>query len=206
MADARELPQADASFDVALLLGPLYHLTAAADRARALSEAYRVLRPGGLLVAVAISRFASTLRWSAKGLSHGPSVPRDRCPRSPRWPTSQSDRRPRYFMNTFFHHPEDLRGEVIERGFEAVEVHGVEGPAWMLHDLESWWEDTERREHLLSAVQDVEQEPSLWVRVPTSSRRGAGRIEAAAVAGNPAIPCRGMRIPFIEVSWKGVVR
>ena len=42
-----------------LLLGPLYHLTEASDRATALAEARRIARPGGVVVAVGISRFAS---------------------------------------------------------------------------------------------------------------------------------------------------
>ena len=47
--DARSLPLADRQVDMVLLLGPLYHLTDAVDRAQALSEAVRVLKPGGLL-------------------------------------------------------------------------------------------------------------------------------------------------------------
>src|SRR5262245_11332864 len=46
VGDARKLELADQSVDVMLMLGPLYHLTEAADRARALAEARRVLRPG----------------------------------------------------------------------------------------------------------------------------------------------------------------
>ena len=38
---------ADGSQDAVLLFGPLYHLTEAADRQRALAEATRVLRPDG---------------------------------------------------------------------------------------------------------------------------------------------------------------
>lgn len=49
---------ADASFDVALLFGPLYHLLDEIDRRRAVSEALRVLRPGGLLFTAFITVFA----------------------------------------------------------------------------------------------------------------------------------------------------
>jgi hypothetical protein len=44
-----------------LLFGPLYHLTEAAHRHRALAEARRVLTAGGRLLAMAVCRFASLL-------------------------------------------------------------------------------------------------------------------------------------------------
>src|SRR5262249_13757104 len=61
VGDARQLPFKDGGADAVLLLGPLYHLTEAAERLRALREVYRVLRPGGVLFAAAISRCASAL-------------------------------------------------------------------------------------------------------------------------------------------------
>jgi SAM-dependent methyltransferase len=57
--DAKDLSRfVDAAFDVVLLMGPLYHLTAGRDREQALSEALRVLRPGGVLFASFITRYA----------------------------------------------------------------------------------------------------------------------------------------------------
>lgn len=42
-------------------MGPLYHLTERDERLDALEEAFRLLKPGGTLLAAAISRFGSTL-------------------------------------------------------------------------------------------------------------------------------------------------
>lgn len=67
LGDARQLSAQDRSADVVLLLGPLYHLTEPADRARALTEAQRVLRPGGLVAAAAISRYLSLLEAGTTG-------------------------------------------------------------------------------------------------------------------------------------------
>jgi ubiquinone/menaquinone biosynthesis C-methylase UbiE len=61
VGDARTLDFGDATADAILLLGPLYHLTESQGRLRALAETARVLKPGGLLFAAAISRFASVL-------------------------------------------------------------------------------------------------------------------------------------------------
>src|SRR5262245_7148458 len=48
--DACSLPWADGAADAVVLFGPLYHLTDRGDRLRALREARRVLRPGGVLL------------------------------------------------------------------------------------------------------------------------------------------------------------
>jgi SAM-dependent methyltransferase len=64
VGDARELAAESSSLDAVLLMGPLYHLTARQDRVAALREARRVLRPGGRLLAVAISRWLVEERWA----------------------------------------------------------------------------------------------------------------------------------------------
>jgi ubiquinone/menaquinone biosynthesis C-methylase UbiE len=45
-----------AAFDAVLMLGPLYHLLALEDRQRAVAEAARVLKAGGVLIAAGINR------------------------------------------------------------------------------------------------------------------------------------------------------
>jgi len=59
LADARDLPGAvtGKEFDAALLMGPLYHLVAEADRKLALQQACERLRPGGVLFSAFISRY-----------------------------------------------------------------------------------------------------------------------------------------------------
>lgn len=56
VGDARTLPFDDGTFDAALVFGPLYHLSERADRVRALAEAGRAVRPGGLVLAQVITR------------------------------------------------------------------------------------------------------------------------------------------------------
>src|SRR5262249_57763332 len=73
VADARRLDRADAAFDAVLLLGPLYHLVARDDRVRALGESFRVLRPGGVLFAAAISRYASLVDGLRASLFEDPA-------------------------------------------------------------------------------------------------------------------------------------
>ena len=65
IGDARALARPDGSADAVLLLGPLYHLVEEDDRARALAEAFRVLRPGGVVVAAAIGRISGEQNCAA---------------------------------------------------------------------------------------------------------------------------------------------
>ena len=58
LGDARALPYADDAFDLGLALGPLYHLDRREDRVQVLRELARVVRPGGVVVAAAIGRYA----------------------------------------------------------------------------------------------------------------------------------------------------
>jgi SAM-dependent methyltransferase len=55
------------SFDVVLVMGPLHHLPRADERHQVLAEAARALRPGGLLIAAAIGRFASLFENAGLG-------------------------------------------------------------------------------------------------------------------------------------------
>jgi ubiquinone/menaquinone biosynthesis C-methylase UbiE len=161
VGDARRLAWDDDSVEAVLILGPLYHLTSKEDRLQALREAYRVVRPGGVLAAAAISRFASTYDGLLRGFLEDPGfeeiVERDVREGQHRNPTG----RLKWFTTAYFHHPEELRDEVIEAGFVVETLVGIEGPGWVLPDLDSWLKDPPRRSRLLEAVRRVEKEPSL---------------------------------------------
>lgn len=161
VVDARRLPQADGSAAAVLVMGPLYHLTSAADRATALREAFRVLAAGGPIVAAAISRYASTLDGLARKLSIDPRFAkirdRDLADGQHRNDTDNLD----YFTTAYFHRPDDLRSELEQAGLRDVTVLGVEGPAWMLADFDARWDDPALRKDLLDAVRALEAEPSV---------------------------------------------
>jgi SAM-dependent methyltransferase len=155
--DARSLDEANDSHELVLLLGPLYHLTEREDRLVALREARRVLRPGGLVVAAAISRFASLLDGLYGGYLSEPAF----------WPIVKKDladgqhrsaggEEPT-FTTAFFHRPEELAGEVEEGGFELEGLFGVEGPGWLLVDRP----DAATQENILRVARAVEQEPTV---------------------------------------------
>lgn len=131
VGDARSLPQATASIDAVLLLGPLYHLVTAEDRHLALIEARRVLRPAGILLAAAISRFMAILDWASHGALTEDVAEKLR----PVLKTGVHD--PNLgFTDAYFHTAAQLQQEVETAGFVAVRVVGIEGPAWTITDVE----------------------------------------------------------------------
>lgn len=161
VGDARELARPSASVDAVLLLGPLYHLTRREERVRALREAHRVLRPGGILFAAAISRYASLLDGLWRRFVDDPVfqtiLEGDLQSGQHRNPAAN----PMYFTTAFFHHPEDVRAELRDAGLEDVDLFAVEGVGWLLPTLEAELSDIARKERLLGYLRRVEREPSL---------------------------------------------
>jgi len=161
VGDARRLPRDDGSADAVLVMGPLYHLTAAADRLEALREAARVLVRGGVVVAAAVSRYASALDGLARNLTADPRFVeirnRDLVDGQHRNPTERID----YFTTAYFHRPEDLRVELESAGFTDARVLGVEGPGWTVPDFDARWEDPTLRRELLEVAARLEAEPSI---------------------------------------------
>ena len=128
IGDARELTFDDGFADGVLLLGPLYHLTETAERLRALREVYRVLRPGGVMFAAAISRYASALDGIARDLFADPAfaaiVQQDLEQGQHRNETNNWD----YFTTAYFHRPDELQVEVVSAGFSCPRCSGSKVP------------------------------------------------------------------------------
>ena len=161
VGDARQIPQSENSADAVLLLGPLYHLVERQDRIACLREAYRVLRPGGMLWGAGISHFASLL----DSLTHGFFADPDFAPILDRDLEDGQHRNatgnPLYFTDAFFHRAGELSREVQAAGFQILEVLPIEGPGWLARDFERLWTDPIQRDRLLTAVRRMEREPSV---------------------------------------------
>jgi SAM-dependent methyltransferase len=156
LGDARDLSDVTPGADAVLLLGPLYHLTEASDRATALAEARRVVRPGGVVVAVGISRFASLMDGLKRRILNDavfrPIVQRDLESGQHRNPDVET--RPEFFTTAYFHRPEELRDEAVNAGLVDVSLFAVEGPSWIV-------EDPADLDNQLFAARAVESEPAL---------------------------------------------
>ena len=128
LGDARDLPFRDSSYDAVLVLGPLYHLPEQSDRRQALAEAMRVVRPGGIVAAAGINRYASLFEHTALAHLHSERV-RESVGKI--LATARHDGRGGFTV-AYFHRASELAGELDESGLLDVEVFGVEGPMWSL--------------------------------------------------------------------------
>ena len=161
LGDARQLELPDASAEAVLLMGPLYHLTERADRLQAWREAWRVVKPAGVVFAVGISRYASTL----DGLWHNrftdpefvAIVQRDLIDGQHRNPNNDNG----YFTTAYFHLPDELAEEMTAVGWTHEATVAIEGPGWLIPDFEARWANPAYRERLLNRVRAVEQAPTL---------------------------------------------
>jgi 2-polyprenyl-3-methyl-5-hydroxy-6-metoxy-1,4-benzoquinol methylase len=161
VGDARSLAEPDGRFDVALLLGPLYHLADPADRERAIREACRVVRGGGLVVAAFISRSAAVLDGFVKGWIDRPGAVEVVAEHIRGGSAALS---PGGFSSvSYFHRPSEALAELRSSGLEVLGRFGVEGPGWVAADFDARWETAEGRRVVLESARLCEEYPELRV-------------------------------------------
>jgi len=194
-------------------LGPLYHLLEQGERLQALTEARRVLKPGGPLFAAFISRYAVP-RWAAAN--------------EPSWPSQYPDLLETILTTgvlppgaedgssfvAHFAHPSEVSPLCRQAGLEVVAVLGVEGVVSMIEagvnvlSDQAWdvWVDLNYRlasdpsihgcvEHLLA----VTVKPR-WQAV---LRHIARRLDEAGLAytvvGGTAVALHGVPVPVKDL-------
>lgn len=161
VGDARKLPFNENYFDLVLLMGPLYHLTNKADRLDSLKEANRVIKPGGKIIAEAISRFASMVDGFKYDLVEDPEyipiMKRD-INDGLHKDTSTCQK---YFTDAYFHLPVELRLELEESGFIFEDLIAVESFGCTVPNVDKKIQDEKYRNVLLNTIKLVEKEPSI---------------------------------------------
>jgi SAM-dependent methyltransferase len=160
VGDARELDLPDGAVDAVLLLGPLYHLTSRADRIRALRECARIVRPGGPVFAAAISRWAPRIDGMLRARLYR------------RYPAAREivgevDRTGMLApledgeFIAYCHRPGELSDEMAEAGLKVTDLASVEGPAFVLGDLDERIADPDDWSAVLEVARAVEHVPEL---------------------------------------------
>jgi SAM-dependent methyltransferase len=159
--DARGLAEDDGSYDAVLLLGPLYHLTGRADRVRALAEAGRVTRPGGVVAAAVISRYASTFDGFFRGFIDKPGfaalMTEDLRTGQHRNPGSE----PGFFTTAYFHDAAGIASEVTDSGLRLHGLLPVEGPLHWAPGIQDRLSDPAQRQLVLDTLAAMENDPAI---------------------------------------------
>ncbi len=159
--DALDLKFPEGAFEMALLMGPLYHLPKREHRIRAIREAGRLVKPGGIVVAAAISRFAAMLDGYKHDLVSDPAF-RKILDRSLATGDHRNDSgNPKYFTTARFHRGAELREELAEAGLAVRKVLAVEGFAHWVEGVEYKMRDDGYRGYLLEKLRETEEEESL---------------------------------------------
>lgn len=161
VGDARALPFDDASADVVLLMGPLYHLLERADRLDALRESRRVVRPGGLVVVSAVSRFASALSGFHSEFLREEEFHRIVVGDLETGNHRNPDDRPGWFTTAYFHRPDELTAEIAAAGLAPEGPVALEGLGGAAPDIESMLDDEEVALRVLGLLRRTEHEPAL---------------------------------------------
>ena len=66
-----------------------------------------------------------------------------------------------FFTTAYFHLPAELEGEIDAAGLRHERTVGIEGPGWLLQDLEARWSDERWVRRLVEIARRLESEPSL---------------------------------------------
>lgn len=161
VGDARNISASDAVADIVLLLGPLHHLQDRNDRVKALNEAYRILKPGGTIFAVALSclffgfQMSSTNRLTDErsvglvndifylGTNNNPTL------------------NDIYFRKAYFHHPYEFVDEMRLTKFQDLKLLSVEGIGGLNPDLSTILSDQKLLDGLLNLIIKMEDDSTL---------------------------------------------
>lgn len=161
VGDARELPFEDCSFDLVLLMGPLYHLIDRSDRIKVIKEAYRVLKPGGKVICEYISRYASMFDGFRFGLINDPEfipIMHQDIESGLHINTSKTKK---YFTDSYFHLPEEVAPELEEGCFIFEDLIALTSFGNILDGVEENLNNPQYKELLLKTIRMLEKEPSL---------------------------------------------
>ncbi len=166
LGEARSLEFEDQSAGLVVLHGPLYHLQKRTDRLAALKEAYRVLKPGGVLLGFAINHSISTLTGLLNGMIHDGqfyemclgelATGMHNAPAA--WPGILSE--------AYFHKPAQLIEEVQEAGFTGAELFAVEGMIWLDNKYFETRTNAAKKEKMMKLLRQTEQDQTLLAFSP----------------------------------------
>ena len=160
VGNAMETHLESESFDIVLMLGPLYHLINSEERIKCLQEGSRILKQGGVLICSAISRYATLMYGYQHGSINDPdfqSIVKQDLETGIHIDHSGKD----FFTDAYFHTVHDLEEELSMAGFQILKSIGIEGPFWWFNDIESHCNDETKLHQMLQYIKMVESEKEI---------------------------------------------
>uniref|UniRef100_UPI003F8636A8 class I SAM-dependent methyltransferase n=1 Tax=Enterococcus innesii TaxID=2839759 RepID=UPI003F8636A8 len=159
--EARKLDFRSNFFDLVILHGPLYHLQKEEDRSLAIAEASRVLKQGGIILGFAINYTASTMVGLLNGLIHNQAF-FEMCKEvlSTGFHTPSNDFS-WLLAEAFYHKPDRLKAEFFKHQLDYLNMHAVEGMAWLDKNYFTNMLDTKNRRNLMELIQITETDSNL---------------------------------------------
>jgi SAM-dependent methyltransferase len=159
--DATQLDLAEGQFDLVLLLGPLYHLIDKQERVKALSEAKRILKPGGFVLAAIISRYASLFDGFKRDLIVDDQFDKMLIDDLATGIHQNKTNNPEYFTTAYFHTPDEIKKEVAGSGLHFEKLIAVESFGWIIDNISEKAGDKSYMNKLTSFINLVETNDDL---------------------------------------------
>jgi ubiquinone/menaquinone biosynthesis C-methylase UbiE len=161
MGEARHLDYQNDSFDIVLLMGPLYHLQEFGERIAALKEAIRVTKYGGIIFSTFITRFAALTDGFLKNLALQPEFAVAMVSDTKTGRHSNPSGKVAYFTTAYFHHPDEIVHEMEASGLAVEKILSIESFASCIPDIDNKVQNPEYQKILLPAISLVEEQKSL---------------------------------------------
>jgi hypothetical protein len=162
--ESSDVPDQESAFDAAVVIGPLSDRHLQADRVDYLVGVGQAMRPGGLVIAVVLGRYAPFYSAVLTDLLSVPGVTETAVETVRTGAVASS--LPTDPPATYAHSPADVEAEFGEAGFDRVEVVGVDGYCALLAATQARMSDLTSRAALLAVLRDLEHDE---VTVMTSS-------------------------------------
>jgi len=161
LGEAQKLEFADGFAHLVILHGPLYHLQEPAQRLRAISEAKRILKPGGIVLGFAINHSASTLAALLNGFIHAPEIFEMCKAELTTGIHNPPINMPGVLPSAYFHRPEELKAEFETSGLTFLDTYAVEGLIWIDKNYFESRSDPAKKAKMLELMRITENDKAL---------------------------------------------
>ena len=159
--EARNLDISNDFADVVIMHGPLYHLQEKTDRLKAISEAKRITKPGGVILGFAINYTASTIVALLQGVIHEKEIFNMCCTELTTGQHNAPENMPGILAEAFYHKPEELKSEFKEAELHNIKLFSVEGITWLDKNYFSTRANQKKYDNLLEIIRITENDSNL---------------------------------------------